>query len=280
MRVLITGAAGRIGSVLSRSLAQDHFDLRLIDVRSADLGGAGLCEPCDVTDLAALREHVEGVDAIVHLAGHPNSRNWDVVTRLNIIGTRNVLIAAAEAGVQRVLYASSIHVAGLARADAPFDAALKLCPDSPYGVSKAVGESLLQYFAARHGLVGVALRICSFRPEPTNARELRTWLSPPDAVRLVTAALRADIDGFLPVWGLSNNTRAKVDRSNWDAIGYRPQDDAENFRDVLASRGVNVELASEWPHLGGSFVDHSAAVLKHARPAHEADKGVIPSDKL
>lgn len=253
MNILITGASGRIGSALADGL-QGRHDLRLTDRVIAANAPDHSCVIADLAtdDLAGL---CDGIDAIVHLAGHPNSRDWAIVDEANVLASRRLAEAAVRAGVSRFLYASSIHVCGLLPADVPFSEDLPYAPDSPYGVSKAMVEMLLRYAAERHGLSTVAWRICSFRPEPGNARELRTWLSPADMVRCAEAALTADLPGFSTLWGLSNNSRAPIDRSGWDRIGYTPQDDAQAHADRLHSAGFDVSLVSEWPLLGGAVAD-------------------------
>lgn len=254
MRVLITGAAGRIGTVLVQALSAE-FDLRLTDqVIPAWLTDDMDFVVADITDDDEVAALCRGVDAVVHLAGHPNSTDWSVVGSLNIDSARRVFETAAMAGATRLVYASSIHVCGYHPADARLDERLSVRPDGPYGVSKAAAEQILQYVVDRYAISGVAMRICSFRPEPSLARELSTWISPADTVRLVRASLNASIQGFHAIWGISNNRRAKVDRESWAAIGYAPQDDADAFAGALAAAGVDTSLVSEWPLLGGAFV--------------------------
>src|ERR1700742_3642200 len=105
MRVLITGAAGRIGSVLREGLSD--FELRLTD------------REVDVADLDAVRASVEGVDAVVHLAAEPNEASFDVIAGPNLHGAYNVFEACRRAGVSRVVFASSNHATGLYPVGAP-----------------------------------------------------------------------------------------------------------------------------------------------------------------
>lgn len=251
--VVITGAAGRIGLVVALGLERAGVAVRLTDRRNPPPELAHL--PfifADIVDSDALAPVMDGASAVVHLAGHPNSRDWATLEEANLKGTRVVFNTAVSAGVRRVLYASSVHVAGFHPADVHLSPNIALRPDSPYGVSKAFGEQLLNYMCDQHGITGVALRICSFQPEPTQARHLRTWLSPRDALRLVHAGLQMPRTGFSAIWGLSANSRANVDRRHWDAAGYRPQDNAEAFVDALARSGVDTAAISEWPDLGGA----------------------------
>lgn len=253
MHILITGASGRIGTNLATAMAGRH-QLRLTDIVAPVPAPHGL--PVGIKDLATddLAELCAGIDAVVHLAGHPNSRDWAVLERANLLASRRLIEAALAAGVGRFLYASSVHVCGLLPADMRLSEDLPYAPDSPYGVSKAMVEMQLRYAAERHGLSAVSLRICAFRPEPGTARELRIWISPADMVRYVEAALSADVTGFTTAWGISNNSRADIDPTGWTRIGYAPQDDAEAHVERLSAAGVDTSVVSEWPLLGGAFV--------------------------
>ncbi len=247
MTVLVTGAAGRIGSVVVRDLRARGQAVRATD----RLAGEGIDIVGDLLDPGCVRDCVAGIDAAVHLAGHPNSRDWAVLDAVNTQATRALLDACGQAGARRILYASSVHAIGLLPADAHVRDHEPPCADSPYGVSKVTGEAMLHYFCAQYGMTGAALRICAFRPEPTNARELRLWISPRDIAALVTAALDAPIVGVETVWGISGNSRAAHAREAWARIGYAPQDDAERFVPALRAAGVDVDAVSEWPRLGG-----------------------------
>lgn len=251
MHILVTGAAGRIGRVVVAALAQRHR-VRLTDrlPGEAPPGCEMLC-----ADLAAdpLEGLCDGIDAVLHLAGNPNSRDWEAVGRANIDAARRLFEAAAAAGVRRIVYASSIHVAGFAPAASAFADEVPMRPDGPYGVSKAAAELVLRYLCDRDGISAVALRIGSFRSAPGNARELRTWISPGDMARLAEAALTADVAGFHGVWGLSANSRAVIAGEGRAAIGYAPQDDAEAYVPALEAAGVDTAIVSEWPCLGGAF---------------------------
>jgi uronate dehydrogenase len=252
MRILITGAAGRIGRTLAQGLG--GHDLRLTDIQPpAEMPPGAELLLADLTQADAVRPLVEGMDAVIHMAGHPNSRDWALVERLNIGGTRAVIEAAALVGVPRVIIASSVHAVGTYPSDVRLTDSMPLRPDCPYGVSKAANELTLQYHCERFGLTGFALRICSFRPAPADARQLRLWLSHPDMVRLTQACLTTDATGYHMIWGLSANTRLDLVSDGWARIGYAPQDNAEDHLAALHAQGVDTSIVSEWPMLGGAF---------------------------
>ena len=233
--LLITGAAGSVGTLLRPRLTGHH--LRLTDLR-ADGDVAAL----DVTDAAAVERACRGADAVVHLGGIASEDTFDAVLEANVRGTQRVLEAAHRTGVPTVVLASSNHAAGLVtRAEAgpdglPDDVPAR--PDSYYGWSKAAIESLGRLYHDRHGLNVVCLRIGDCTPEPSDARDLSVWLSPDDAARLVEAAVAAT--GWHVVWGVSANTRRWWSSAGGDAIGYRPRDDAERWAGALEPAGPDV----------------------------------------
>ncbi len=99
-------------------------------------------------------------------------------------------------------------------------------------MSKVFGEALGRLYVDRYGLEVVCLRIGSWKQYPTSVRELSTWISPADGVRLLAAALTAPGVGFAVVYGISANTRAWWDLAPARALGYLSVDDAEEYADA------------------------------------------------
>ncbi|HEY2724963.1 MAG TPA: NAD(P)-dependent oxidoreductase [Pseudonocardiaceae bacterium] len=239
--VLATGAAGRIGATVCPGLRELGWTVVGTDSRElpGDLTGAraDLTDPGAEAALAAL---LDGADAVLHLAGIPGEDDWARILATNVDATRRVLQAAADARVGKVVLASSNHATGFTRRPAAgtLPAAAAPRPDTFYGVSKAAVEALGALYAERHGMEVVALRIGSFQPRPRTARELATWLSPADAVRLAHAALSAPSPGFAVVWGVSANTRSWWSAAEGHALGYHPQDDAEDHAPEILRAGA------------------------------------------
>jgi uronate dehydrogenase len=234
--VLVTGAAGRIGGYLRAGLPAFGWDLRLMDRLS--IPDAPDAVVADIRDTAALSEAVDGVDAVVHLAGvvKPNDPFAEILA-VNIEGTYEVLRAAHAASVGRFVFASSNHANGFApRSEA--DGVTGDRPDSYYGVSKLFGEALGRLYADRYGLRVACIRIGSCFDRPTDPRMLATWLSPGDVTRLVNACLTSAELHFSVVYGVSRNSRRWWDLSPSQALGYDPQDDAEAYAEkILAAYG-------------------------------------------
>jgi len=235
--VLVTGAAGRIVTWLRGGLPERGWAVRCLDVVPvADVRPGEEHLVADVTDLDAMVDAAQGVDAVVHLAGVVGESTWPAISHANIEGTYATIEAARRAGVRRVVLASSNHATGftprpgsglLREEDAPPR------PDTYYGVAKVAMEALGSLYADRYGMDVVCLRIGSAFAEPTTTRMLATWLSPADSVSLVEAALRAPSPGFSVVWGVSANTRNWWDLTAARALGYEPADDAEVYAEAL-----------------------------------------------
>jgi uronate dehydrogenase len=229
--VLLTGAAGSIGTALRERLPALGWQLRNLD-RTAVPDGI----VADITDPAALDAALgadPAPDAVVHFAGQPTEAPWPVIRDANVDGLVQVFEAARRAGVRRVVYASSNHASGFTPVPAPDEPPLPADvaprPDTLYGVSKVFGEALGRYYADRYGMQVACLRIGTFTDRPRDLRTLSTWLSPADCARLVDACLRAPSLTFAIVWGISANTRRRWDLAAGHALGYTPRDDAEAY---------------------------------------------------
>ncbi|MBL8785943.1 MAG: NAD(P)-dependent oxidoreductase [Deltaproteobacteria bacterium] len=240
LRVLVTGAAGVIGRHL-RAAVQERYRLVSTDLLPFDALPGEETNLTDLRDPRAVRDLVRGaqgadgpsagIDAVVHLGGIADEHTWERIREVNIDGVQNVLEAARQAGVRRVVLASSVHAVGFhPRAMIGLDAAPR--PDSFYGVSKVATEALGRLYAEKWGLEVVALRIASFQERPRDRRHLSTWLSPRDMVSLVTRSLESPWvaeRGFVLVHAISGNTRRWMSDEGWAELGYAPEDDAEAY---------------------------------------------------
>jgi nucleoside-diphosphate-sugar epimerase len=234
--VLITGACGNIGRKL-RAAWTDVYDLVLID-KSADDDDDDII----VADLEVLDDdwitHFHGVDTVVHLAANPDSdADWDQLIGPNLDVLANVFNAAALAGVERVIFASSNHVMGGYRDldDEPITVDREPRPDGPYGAAKLFGERLGRSLARAFDLTFIALRIGwvqggNNRPETLpDDWSRKLWLSNNDLVQLFDCAVEAEIEdrSFVVVNGMSRNHGMRWDLSDAaELLGYLPVDDA------------------------------------------------------
>ncbi|GAA4902300.1 NADP-dependent aldehyde dehydrogenase [Stackebrandtia albiflava] len=259
-RILITGAAGGVGTLLRPRLARPGRVLRLLDVVETTPGPGEEGVTGSVNDLDAMTAACHDVDAIIHLGGQSRENTIDDVLELNVAGTYTVLEAARRAGVGKVVLASSNHAVGFHSRDEvpegglPADASPR--PDTLYGLSKVGIEAAGRLFADRYGLAVIAVRIGSWFETPPGVRGLATWLSPDDGARLMEACIATDAPGFRLIWGISRNTRRWFSLAEGEAIGYDPKDDAEAFAGELITGGEPDFLADpELNRAGGGWCE-------------------------
>ena len=262
-RVLITGAAGAIGTALRNGLRSTCRHLRLTDIRPiADPANNEEAIVSDIGDRAALERMMQGVQAVVYMTGVGGDYSLDDLFRVNVRGVFDVFEAARLGGVQRIVYASSNHAFGCYPITEHVTPTMPPRPDSLYGAFKVFGETMLREYWERHGIRSVSLRIGTFRTLPIDQRSLATWLSPGDVAQMVDCALRHPDPGCLVVNGYSNNTRLKNFDPNWEFLGYQPRDNAEDHIEMLRAKGVDVDGPWEWPEHGGS---HARAAERRPR---------------
>jgi uronate dehydrogenase len=252
--ILLTGAAGKIGSAIRPVLRREYARVRLLDIRPAT-------EPleseeaivADIRSPDAMHEAMRDVDSVVHLAGIPDEAEWRVIRDANIDGTFNVMEAARARGVGRVVFASSHHVSALVEIGSPVALDAPYRPTGLYGVSKAFGETLGRLYAMKFGLSVICLRIAAFQPQPRDHRQLLLWISPRDMAQLTVRALEAPDDvRFLAVFGVSGNDRNPYDRAGWDLLAYAPQDNSERFLGSSPGLQGHPVLPSDF-YLGGEL---------------------------
>jgi nucleoside-diphosphate-sugar epimerase len=231
--VLITGAAGRIGSFLTGHLA-GRYDFVLTDVRKpVDAHGYPFVA-ADITDLEAMRALCEGIDTIVHLAADPSMEAaWESLLPRNIIGVYNVFQAAHEAGCRRVIFASSVNAVFGYPKDVQVNTNMPVRPPNLYGATKAWGEAVACFYADQRDISCICLRFGwvvsrdseHLRPDHPY---LDIALTYEDLARLVAAGIEASDDLRFGIFhGVSNNRWKRLDISDArQVLGYEPKDDA------------------------------------------------------
>lgn len=244
MKVLLTGASGHVGQAILGGVA-DEYEWRLFDLEhpGGELPGEVIIG--DVTDEELVAEAVDGVDAVIHLAGDPRPEaGWESVLENNINGAYTVFNAAAEADVERVVFASSNHAVGAYETDERTPAIYRPedefrldgnelpRPGNLYGVSKATGELLGRWLHDTHGTSVACVRIGNLtkgHPPEDYERGQAMWLSYRDCAHLFDRCLQADY-GYLIVYGVSNNDRRYYSlEPAREHLGYDPQDNSADF---------------------------------------------------
>lgn len=251
-RVVITGAAGGIGTALRRALGPRFRNLLLTDRHiPADAAGENWIA-ADIADLDTLQKIMAGATAVVHLAGAANT-DLETLFRVNARGMFDVFEEARAAGARRIVFASSNHAHGFQPITHPVSPDESARPDGHYGALKAYGELILRSYFDRHGIRSVSLRIGTYQPQPIDQRSLATWLSPADMAQLVERSLLHPDPGALVINAYSNNTRLRAARTHWDFLGYAPVDNAEAHLDMLRAKAIPVDAPWELAAHGGVF---------------------------
>jgi uronate dehydrogenase len=224
MRVLVTGAAGRVGAIVARGLAERH------QVRGHDrLPMPELADSVvsDLDDFAAVLTAVKDMDAIVHLGGLAGGDNWDALLQSNFVGTYHVFEAARQLGVKRIAYASRAGVLSPYPKSQTRTVDMVARPIGHYTVSKVFGEALAHSYAHQHDMEIVCVRIGNFnveRDQPTHPHHL----SHGDCVRVFEQAITHPGIRYEVVFGVSASNWPLYDMEHGKrAIGYEPQDVAE-----------------------------------------------------
>ncbi len=265
-RLLVTGAAGNIGSYFAEH-ARDDFELRMmvqqIDEEARKLERFGEVVAADLGDMERLKELCQGIDTVVHLAGNPSpSAVWSELLEANIVGTYNMMVAAKAAGCRRVIYASSIHAVSGYPPDVQVRTSEPVNPGDLYGVSKCFGEALGRYMAEQEGLSVIALRIGAFQPLETARQEkslssMDAFVSRRDLNQLIERCIDNENLRFAVFHGLSDNRFKRLDISDArELVGYEPQDD----------------VTEEHPQL--KELQLAETVSPHSRADHGQESGI------
>ena len=225
-KILITGANGRVGRLLQAALSSD-YDLRLADISPCETTYSEDTHVINILSPESLTAVMRGVDCVIHLAAIADEiPDAERILQTNILGTRNVLEAAKEAGVSRFIFASSIHTVGFYPRSQVLTRETPPRPSGFYGVSKVACEALVRLYADKYGLSSICLRINSLEPEPHDTRELVTWLSEADAIRLFRSAIEAEDIHFDVVYGISNNTQKRLSNEG-TRVPFEPKHDTQ-----------------------------------------------------
>ena len=249
--ILVTGAAGDVGTHLRRELAK-KYRIRASDLRSLKKIGGETYARADVSKMADALRITKGVDAIVHLGGYSVEGPWEGILSANIVGCYNVFEAARRNGVKRIIFPTSNHAVGFYKRSQTIDHRVYIKPDSRYGVSKVFGEALGSLYADKYGMQFLMIRIGNVNPAPIDKRRLSIWISPRDIAQLVTIGIEHPEIKFEIVYGISANKRAWYDNANAFRLGYKPQDDSETYAAEVLAREKRGDPTAEI-YQGGVF---------------------------
>jgi NAD(P)-dependent dehydrogenase (short-subunit alcohol dehydrogenase family) len=231
--ILITGAAGGLGSLLARKLSHS-FSLSLLDCKPLPFHTTLPFYRQNLADRADLSSYLTGVETIIHLAGEPTARvPWESLLASNVLATQNLLREAHRLGGRRVLLASSVQVMEGYPPGTDITPDLPVWPVNRYGVSKACAEIIAARFGRKPGMSVLCLRLgwvlphFDWRITPWSPY-LDLVLTEADFVRVVEAALQRGMGAPFEIHhALSDNRRKRLNiDSARRALGYSPRDDS------------------------------------------------------
>lgn len=261
-KVLITGISGIVGSSAYQQLRKspERYALyglgrrRVLSDRVKDGRAIDLPEShhfvCDIADPEGVRQAVEGMDVVVHMAADPGGGDWESLVHSNIIGAQNMFDSCQQAGVSRIIAASTIQVSNGHRHQEPYCAvaqgrveelpdgvprissAVPAEPRNLYASTKIFNESLCRVYSHSHGMSCLAIRIGWVVTEdrPPSSKALDIWCSQRDIATLIECCINApDSVRFGIFYGVSANRTSWLDMDEArEMVGFVPQDRAED----------------------------------------------------
>lgn len=248
-RILVTGMSGLIGGIIRQRLEAD-YDLTALN--RSEVSGV-TCHRADIADFDAIRPAFDDQDIVIHMAAMAHGEHtWDVIHQCNVVGTYNVFEAARQAGVKRIIYASSGATVSGWEHEEPYKALVEgRYDDAPetwpmitheaatrprgiYGSSKVWGEALARHLTDTDDMSIICLRIglVNWEDRPIKPRDFSVWCSQADIAQMVERCVAAPdslhFDTFFVgsnnKWGYRDLTHARA------IVGFEPQDIAENHR--------------------------------------------------
>ena len=233
-KIVLTGAAGRLGSYLREPLTKLADQLVSTDINS-DIGKLYPGETfvkANLEDLNAFEKMLKGAEMVLHFGAFVDEAPFEKLLGPNFIGAYNIWEAARRNNVRRVIYASSIHAVGMYPKNETISINAPHRPDTFYGLAKCFAEDLGRMYWEKCGLESVCLRILSCA-QVTSTRALGSWLSYDDLIHLVTRAVDTPTTEFSIIYGVSKNDRSPINNSESKFLGYRPKDNAEIFANKI-----------------------------------------------
>lgn len=234
--VLVTGSSGRVGRAVVAELQRRGCAVRGFDLAPSVALPEPLTHIGDLSDRAAVDRAMAGISCLIHLAATPDDD--DFLTRLmpnNVAGLHHVMESARDAGVRRIVLASSVQVNWwqLERGPFPIRETDPVSPRGWYAATKMFLESIGRGFVEIHGMSVIVVRL-GWCPRPGQEASLAAteyaqdfYFSPGDAGRFFACCVAAPPDvRFLIVHGASRPRRlARLDLTEAETkLGYRPQD--------------------------------------------------------
>lgn len=242
-KIVMTGAAGGVAQMV-RPLLRERYTMVLSDRTPApgDLAAGESWVTADITDAAAMAELMAGTDGLIHLGGQSVEADWETVHAPNIAGLYTTFEACRQAGVDRLIFASSNHAVGFYPRNRLIGVDDAVRPDGYYGLSKAFGEAMGSLYADKFNMKVMSIRIGNIAYKPADRRRLAIWMHPEDLVQMFAIGLEHPDIHHNIVYGASNNERAWWDNSAAYALGYKPAHSAEDHLDYALAEQAKLPV--------------------------------------
>lgn len=233
LKVLLTGPSGRIGPHLLEPFRANY------DLVTYDLPGHGADFEGEVSDIGSLKVAMKGVEVVVHLAATSDEAPFlEELVPNNVVGVYNVLEAAHQQGVRRVVFASSVQAGGSVPRELEDGDVLELDllprPGTLYGATKVLAETMGHFFHHEHGLEFIAVRIGAFQPYDSDwlqtGKGEEIWLSPRDCAQALMCAIEKEDVPYAVVNATSKTSKQKMSlKSTQKVLGFEPEDDSRDY---------------------------------------------------
>lgn len=226
-KVLVTGINGTIGSVLTQAIGEKY-----------KVVGLDLPEG-DIRNYNTLLEKMKGVDVVIHVAHSANEEmreNWRSgrIDPANVLMEMNVFRAVIEAGVKRLIMASSVHADNFNAYEGTDILTVpgSYEPTSPYGAHKLIVEEMGRFYANLKEFEFIGVRFGGVTPDNsvrTHLKETRVWLSHDDLIASINACISADVvpNGFSVFYAISDNDGRMHSFEN--PFGWVPKDNSKDY---------------------------------------------------
>lgn len=254
-RLLVTGAAGRVGKLL-RPMLLETYDLNVCDILPINNLLPGETPFIgDLADAAVTRSAVEGVVGVIHLAAAvAPDLTYAASVGPNYQAVLNLLEACREFGVGRFIFASSHHAIGLHNlSKEPYTPSCDIAPDGFYGLSKAFGEAACSMYAHRFDIKCLILRIGNADEQVVDGRRERLWVSARDMVQLINLGLADEAKTFEIVYGISECPEPLLKNSASIEARYTPLDFSSEHRSQIFKPLSDIKPEEGANFIGGYF---------------------------
>ena len=279
-KILITGAYGLIGNKLFRHLDGPGGGYEVYGLGRRKAPSKRLKEEAsyvidreryavvDIADFEAVKRSLQGMDVVVHMAADPGSEDWQSIRSSNLTGAYNVLEAARQNAVKRVVLASTVQVnRGYALQEEYEKVFAGECEELPagfrrirhtdpvkpvslYGASKVWTEALAHVYAHAHGVSCLCVRIGWVTPSdwPDRRMVFPVWCSARDATAMIELCIEAPMSLRFDVFYAVSDNRcgwADIDHAR-EVLGYEPRDHSEDYRERFRTQAQGNQPDLGW----------------------------------